>query len=54
MIYAKDVLGVSALGWGSLLTLSTVIRVLLSIPAGGIIDRYDKRRIAVLALALSA
>jgi MFS family permease len=53
VIYAQDVMGVSALGWGSLLTLSTVIQVLLSIPAGGIIDRYDKRRIAALALALS-
>ena len=53
VIYANDVMGISALGWGSLLTLSTVIRVLLSIPAGGIIDRFDKRRIAALALALS-
>jgi len=53
VVYAKDVLGVSALNWGGLLTLATVIRVLLAIPAGGLIDRYDKRKIAALALALS-
>jgi MFS family permease len=54
VVYAQDIMGISVLGWGSLITLSTVIQVLISIPAGAIIDRYDKSRIAALALALSA
>lgn len=35
------------------MTLTTLIQVILAIPAGGLIDRYDKRRITALALALS-
>ena len=54
VVYATEVLGISNLDWGSILTLNMVIQVLLSIPAGGLIDRYDKRRVAAFALALSA
>lgn len=54
VVHATDALGISSLGWGALLTLTTVIQVALSIPAGVLIDRHDKGKIAALALALSA
>jgi len=54
VVYARDVLGIREFDWGSILTLTMVIQVVLAIPAGSLIDRHDKRRIAALALALSA
>ena len=54
VLYAKDVLGFRALDWGNLLTLTMVIQMGLTIPAGNLLDKYDKRRLVALALALSA
>ena len=54
VVYARDVLGIREFEWGSILTLTMVVQVVLAIPAGGIIDRHDKRRIAAFALGLSA
>ncbi|UCH56660.1 MAG: MFS transporter [Candidatus Bathyarchaeota archaeon] len=54
VVYAGDILGLRELDWGTLLTLATVIQVALAIPAGSLIDRVEKRRVAAAALALSA
>ncbi len=53
VVYAQDVLGIRELEWGSILTLSTVIQVILAIPAGDLIDRYDKGKLTALALGFS-
>jgi MFS family permease len=54
VVYAQDALGIRKLDWGSILTISTVIQVILAIPAGNLIDRYDKGKLTALALCLSA
>lgn len=53
VLYACDVQGVSVLNWGSILTVSTLIQVALTIPAGALVDRHDTRRITALATGLS-
>ncbi len=53
IIYATEVIGISKLDWGGILTLTTVIRVILSAYAGALIDKYEKRKIVAGALALS-
>ena len=54
IIYSKDVHGVSEFGWGTILTVTNLVQMLLTIPAGTLIDMHDKRKIAALALALSS
>jgi MFS family permease len=54
VLYAGDVRGISVLDWGSILTVSTLIQVALTMPAGALIDRYDTRKITALAAGLSA
>jgi MFS family permease len=54
VLYAGDIQGISVLNWGSILTVSTLIQVALTIPAGALIDRYDTRKITALAAGLSA
>ena len=54
IIYSKDIHGVSEFGWGTILTVTNLVQMLLTIPAGTLIDMHDKRKIAALALALSS
>lgn len=54
IIYSKDIHGVSEFGWGTILTVTNLVQMLLTIPAGTIIDTHDKRKIAAFALALSS
>jgi DHA1 family multidrug resistance protein-like MFS transporter len=54
VLYAADVQRISVIDWGSILTLSTLVQVVLTIPAGSLIDRYDTRKITALAAGLSA
>jgi MFS family permease len=54
VVYATDVMGIREMDWGMILTIATIVQVALSFPAGGIIDRGDKRRVAAISLALSA
>ncbi|MFQ6076189.1 MAG: MFS transporter [Candidatus Bathyarchaeia archaeon] len=54
VVYGTDVIGLSELEWGGILLLANIIQVSLSLPAGALIDRYDKRMTLALALALSA
>jgi DHA1 family multidrug resistance protein-like MFS transporter len=53
VIYAKDVIGLSPYEWGVILTASSLIFSTLILPAGMIIDRYERRKIITLCLALS-
>lgn len=54
IIYSKDIHGVSEFGWGTILTVTNLVQMLLTIPAGTLIDMHDKRKIAAFALALSS
>jgi MFS family permease len=54
VLYAGDVQGISVLDWGSILTVSTLVQVALTIPAGALIDRYETKKITALAASLSA
>jgi MFS family permease len=54
VLYAADVQKISVIDWGSILTISTLVQVVLTIPAGALIDRYDTRKITALAAGLSA
>ena len=53
VVYGTGVIGLSGFEWGSILLVANVVQVLLSLPAGALIDRYDKRKTLALALALS-
>lgn len=53
IIYATEVIGISNLDWGGILTLTTIIRVIISTFAGVLIDKYEKRKIVAGALVLS-
>lgn len=53
VLYAKDVIGLTTIEWGILLTISTVIYTGLSYPAGALYDKYDKTKILALAMLLS-
>jgi MFS family permease len=54
IIYSKDIHGVSEFGWGTILTITNLVQMLLTIPAGTLIDKHDKRKIVAFALALSS
>lgn len=54
VLYSSDVQGISILSWGSILTISMLIQVAMTIPAGALVDKYDTRRIAALTLGLSS
>ena len=53
VLYACDVQGVSVLSWGGILTVSMLIQVALTIPAGALVDRHDTKTITALATGLS-
>jgi MFS family permease len=54
IIYSKDIHGISEFDWGTILTVTNLVQMLLTIPAGTLIDMHDKRKIAAFALALSS
>jgi len=54
IVYASDVIGIDTFEWGSILLIANMVQVSLSLPAGALMDRYDKRKIIALALALAA
>ncbi len=54
IIRAKETIGLSTADWGILLLVNGAVNVLLSLPAGGFVDRHSKRLIAGVCLILSA
>lgn len=54
IVHAKDVIGLTELQWGSILMLATLIQMLLTFPAGMLIDRYDKNKIIAAALIFTS
>ena len=51
VVYARDVIGLTPYEWGIILTALSLIYSILTLPAGLIIDRYDRSRIIALCLA---
>ena len=54
VIYAVEVIELSEVQWGLVLLISTVINVLLLLPAGMVVDRFGPKRVLTIALVLGA
>jgi MFS family permease len=54
IIRAKETIGLSTADWGVILLVNGAVNVLLSLPAGGFVDRHSKRVIAGVGLILAA
>ena len=52
IVYGKFGIGLSEDQWGLILTISSVLSVALTIPAGAITDRFGKRNILIAGLAI--
>src|SRR4030042_302887 len=53
ILYAYESLGVSATTWGLLSLISGLVRMLVAIPAGSIMDKYGRRRLLIPFMALT-
>jgi MFS family permease len=54
VIYAVDVIGLDKLQWGTALLITSLVNVVLLLPAGTVIDRVGPRRVLTLALLASS
>ena len=54
IIRAQEVIGITSQDWGSIMMMTGAINVLISIPAGGIVDRFSKRWVVGISLILGA
>ena len=54
IVRAQEVIGVTSQDWGSVMMMTGAINVLISIPAGGIVDRFSKRWVVGISLILGA
>jgi MFS family permease len=53
VVYAKEEIGLTAKEWGSILLVETLLRTVLLIPAGIVVDRHGRTRFILISLALS-
>jgi MFS family permease len=54
IIRAKEIIGLSITQWGTVMMVSGLVSVLFGIPAGSIVDRFSKKKIAGICLILGA
>jgi MFS family permease len=54
IIYAVDVIGLNKLQWGTALLITSLVNVILLVPAGTVIDRFGARKVLTLALLASS
>jgi MFS family permease len=54
IIRAKETIGLTTADWGVILLVNGAVNVLLSLPAGGFVDRHSKRLVAGICLILGA
>ena len=52
IIRAKEIIGLTVTQWGTVMLVSGVVSVILGIPAGSIVDRFSKKKIAGICLIL--
>jgi len=53
IVYATQIIGLSAAEWGMLMSAYSAFRIAFSIPAGAAIDRFGKRKTIIAAFILS-
>ena len=54
ILYASSVVGLTALSWGTVVSLQFLLASALKIPGGWLSDRFGKRRIMIISLLTSA
>jgi MFS family permease len=53
VVYAKEHIGLASTEWGLILLIETLLRNLLNIPSGMVVDRYGRTRFILASLLLS-
>jgi MFS family permease len=53
VVYAKEQIGLSSARWGLILLVETLVRLLVSMPAGMLVDRHGRTRFMIGSLALA-
>jgi len=53
VVYITEEIGLSRVDWGLILLLETILRMVLAIPAGAIVDRYGRTRSLFISLLFS-
>jgi MFS family permease len=53
VVYASDQLGLSSATWGLILLVETVLRNVVYMPAGALVDRYGRTRFLIASLLLA-
>jgi MFS family permease len=53
VVYAKEHIGLASKEWGLILLIETLLRNLLNIPSGMVVDRYGRTRFVLASLLLS-
>lgn len=54
IVRAQEIIGLTVTQWGTVMMVSGLVSVILGIPAGSIVDRYNKKKIAGICLILGA
>ena len=54
VIRAQEIIGLTVTQWGKVMMTSGLVSVVLGIPAGSVVDRYSKKKIAGVCLILGA
>jgi len=54
IIRAQEIIGLTVTQWGTVMMVSGLVSVILGIPAGSVVDRFSKKRIAGICLILGA
>ncbi|MBS13872.1 MAG: hypothetical protein CME19_20045 [Gemmatimonadetes bacterium] len=52
VVYAKEILDLSSSQWGLILLIESIVRSLIGIPAGFVVDRFGRTRFIILSLLL--
>jgi len=53
VIYATDIIGLSTFEWGTILTYESVLRLMLTIPAGVLADKIGRTKTLMIAIVFS-
>jgi len=53
VIYATDIIGLSTFEWGTILTYESVLRLILTIPAGVLADKIGRTKTLMIAIVFS-
>lgn len=54
ILFASDVIGLTALDWGMIVSLQFLLAIVLKIPGGWLSDKFGKRKIMIISLLITA